>query len=77
MGVFNSIVDFDQLFHNSTQQPIIVNDISTATEEERKYLDWLIAQRFETDLLSNEPSCDCGMVKGGYKIGYRDRKSVV
>lgn len=69
MGVYLEHVDHDELFANSPVSPIIINDIPTVTEEQKEYLNGLIYKRFESDLLSNEPSCECGTTTGGYKLG--------
>lgn len=69
MGVYLEHVDHDELFAKSPISPIIINDIPTVTEEQKEYLNGLIYKRFETDLLSNEPSCECGATTGGYKLG--------
>jgi hypothetical protein len=69
LGVYLEHVDHDELFANSPVSPIIINDIPTVTEEQKEYLNGLIYKRFESDLLSNEPSCECGATTGGYKLG--------
>ena len=69
MGVYLQYVDHDRQFNESAVPPIIINDIPTVTEEQKAYIDNLIYKRFESDLLSNEPSCECGATTGGYKIG--------
>ncbi len=69
MGVYLEHVDHDELFANSPLSPIIINDIPTVNEEQKAYLDSLIFKRFESDLLSNEATCECGSTTGGYKVG--------
>ena len=69
MGVYLEHVDHDELFVNSPLSPIIINDIPTVNEEQKAYLDSLIFKRFESDLLSNEATCECGSTTGGYKLG--------
>ncbi len=69
MGVHLEHIDHDMLFSQSPVSPIIINDIPTVTEEQKAFLDNLIYKRFESDLLSNEPTCECGSTTGGYKIG--------
>jgi len=68
MGTFLYLQNHDDVFNRSTIAPIIVNDISTATIEQKEYLDNLITTRYEGDLLCNEPSCECGELKGGYNL---------
>lgn len=70
MGVALNVVNFTRLFDTSTIKPIIINDQSTATEPEREKINLLISTKYEdTDLFSNEPTCDCGALKGGYNLG--------
>jgi hypothetical protein len=69
MGVYLALNNGDDLFNESTVTPIVVNDISTVTETERDYVDNLISTRTESELMSNEPSCECGKLKSGYNLG--------
>lgn len=70
MGIHLSLVNFTRLIASSETDPIIINDLHTATEEDKRVLDNLISVRYEnTDLFSNEPSCECGFTKGGYRLG--------
>lgn len=69
MGVYLELVNHDDLFRKSTKEPVIINDLSGATEEDKSYIDNLISMRFNSDLLSNEPSCECGDTKSGYNLG--------
>lgn len=70
MGISLSLVNFSELFTRTGVQPIVVNDLSCASESDREYHDRLISVKYEkTDLFSNEPHCECGKLSGGYKIG--------
>lgn len=69
MGVYLEHVNHDQVFADSPISPVIINDVPTVTEEQKEFLNKLIYQRFETDLLSNEPTCECGTTTGAYKLG--------
>lgn len=69
MGVYLGLVNFTKLISSSEVQPIVVNDLANATEEDKRFLDNLISVRYDnTDLFSNEPSCECGTFKGGYNL---------
>ena len=69
MGIHLRLVNFTKLLSSSETQPIIINDISTATEENKQFLDSLISVKYDkTDLFSNEPTCECGRTRGGYKL---------
>jgi hypothetical protein len=69
MGVYLALVNHDDLFNRSTVSPIIINDLASATEEDKAYVNNLIRVKFDSDLLSNEPSCECGETKGGFALG--------
>lgn len=70
MGVYLALVNFTRLLSEAESQPIIINDLSTDTEESKRFLDNLISVKYEkTDLFSNEPCCECGTTRGGYNLG--------
>lgn len=69
MGVYLEHVNFDQEFSKLTFNPVIINDCPTVTQQQKEYIDTLIYKRFESDLLSNEPQCECGELSGRYKLG--------
>lgn len=69
IGTYLALLNHDDVFNRSPITPIIINDISTATEAERDYVNRLISTCADGDMLSNEPSCECGELKGGYNLG--------
>jgi hypothetical protein len=70
IGIRLQLVNFQHVFDRSPTQPIIINDVSSATEEDKARLDRLISTKYEnTDIFSNEPSCECGQITGGYNLG--------
>ncbi len=69
MGIYLALQNHDDLFNRSTVQPIIINDISAVTDAENDAVNRLISTRYTGDLMSNEPSCDCGYTKDGYNLG--------
>lgn len=69
MAVYQSLVNFDEVFSKLSTHPIIVNDIMDSSEEEREKLKNAIYTKYNSDLLSNLPSCDCGELKGEFNIG--------
>lgn len=72
MGILLELVNFDRMLAESSIQPIIVNDLSTATEEEKEFHDRIISTKYvETDLFSNEPSCECGYYRSTYNLGMK------
>lgn len=71
MGVYLELLNFDKLFAANPVTPVIINDIPVVTEEQTQFLDNLVFKRFDTDLLSNVPSCDCGETTRAYRIGLR------
>jgi len=66
MGVALEPTNFDDLFFNRTrQEPVIINDFSETSDEDKKALNRLIYTKYSTDdLLSNMPHCECGKTFG-------------
>lgn len=67
MGIYQEIIDHDDVFHNGiTHTPIIVNDYDASTEEDLNKFRNLICTQYtaDIDLLNNPPSCDCGTITG-------------
>ncbi len=70
MGLHLKLANFDSIFSQCSVEPIIINDLSSSTEEDKKHINRLISTTYEdTDLFSNEPTCECGTTKGGYNLG--------
>lgn len=69
MSIYQVLINFDDVFSKLQSPPIIVNDIMDSSEEEREALKSSIYTKYNSDLLSNLPSCDCGDIKGEYNIG--------
>lgn len=69
MGVYLELVNYTELFNNKKNEPIIVNDLDESTEEEKENFNKLIYTKYNSDLLSNLPTCECGEVSGEYNIG--------
>jgi hypothetical protein len=75
MGVGISLVNFNNLFRESpTRDPIVVNDFSESSEDDKDRLNRLILTKYTTDdLLSNLPTCECGEVLGEHNVGVNCR----
>jgi hypothetical protein len=71
MGIHLRLVNFQELFRNSTKVPIIINDILESSEEDKEAFNRMIYTKYNGDLLSNVPSCECGEVVGEYNLGVR------
>lgn len=69
MSIYQELVSFDELFSQLKAPPIIVNDIMDSSEEEREVLKNTVFTKYNSDLLSNLPSCECGDIKGEFNIG--------
>ncbi len=61
------MVNFDDLFRRSNQTPLIINDVVETTEADRENTRRFIYTEHEGDVLSNLPSCECGVTKGRRK----------
>lgn len=70
MGIHFSLVDFDELLALSRTPPIILNDMSVVTEEDRAALDRKTRTTYDNqDVINNIPSCECRTLTGGFMIG--------
>lgn len=69
MSVSQKLVNFNELFARLNSQPIIINDVMETSEEEKDNLKKLIYTRYNSDLLSNLPSCECGTGANGEQQG--------
>ena len=78
MGVSLRLLNFDDMFHrHSSRVPIIINDFSETSEEDKEALNLMIYTKYSTDLLSNLPSCKCGEVVGQHNARDGDRPGVI
>jgi len=78
MGVALELVDFDDMFHRGiSKAPIIINDYSEASEDDKESFNRLIYTKYSNDLLSNLPSCECGEVQGKLNARDRDQPGVI
>jgi hypothetical protein len=78
MGVALELVDFDDMFHRgTTKTPIIINDFSENSEDDKDAFNRLIYTKYSSDLLSNLPSCECGEVVGDYNARNGDQPGVI
>lgn len=70
MGVFLALENYNEMFSRHQRRvPIIVNDFSESSEDDKENINKLIYTKYSTDLLSNLPSCECGEIAGEYNIG--------
>lgn len=69
MPVFQKLVDFNRMFSQLTEPPIIINDIINNSEEDKENIKELVTTRFSSDMITLLPSCRCGITKGEFSIG--------
>lgn len=71
MGVYLELVNFDNLFFNKARvAPVIINDFSEQTEDDKDRFNKMIYTKYSTDdLLSNLPTCECGEIAGEHNVG--------
>lgn len=51
------------------EPPVIVNEMHNATDEAKAKIREMIITRYNSDMLSILPTCQCGQTKGEYAIG--------
>ena len=69
MAVSEELVNFNKLFIQLKHPPLIINDIVETSEEEKSILKNLVFTKYDSDVMKNIPSCDCGNITGEYNIG--------
>jgi hypothetical protein len=69
MPVFQRLVDHDKIFNSLQDEPIIINDLSNTTVEDRELIDHLVLTRYSSDTISVLPRCQCGKLKNEFLIG--------
>ncbi len=69
MAISAEIIDIDELFNTAPRPPLIVNDFNIYSEADREEIDRLIITQYGSDFLEVEPSCYCGVTKGGHLQG--------
>jgi len=71
MGHHLELEDFDDVFHNLSTQPLIVNDILDTIEGEKEKLDRSLMTVYNfTDLMDTVPRCSCGTLVGQHHIDH-------
>jgi hypothetical protein len=69
LPVYQELVDFNKVFKELKTEPIIINDLANATEEEKNRIRDLIQVRYSGDMLSMLPTCRCGETQGEHAVG--------
>ncbi len=69
MPIIQKLESYDDLFYSLLEPPILINEISINTDEERKMVQNLIVSRYTKDFVSLLPSCKCGYTKNKFSIG--------
>ena len=69
MGVCLNLLNFNTVFSQLKQPPVIVNDLVNSSIEQKEKLNSTILTAYSSDLLSNVPSCECGSITGEYNVG--------
>jgi hypothetical protein len=74
MGYAIELINLDEVFQTSTQQPVVVNDFNISSQEDREMLSKLIYTHYEGDSLHIVPTCECGELRGEFNRGIRCHK---
>jgi hypothetical protein len=70
MGISVRQLSQEAAFKKLKGTPIFLNDLPIMTEEDREKADTLTSTTFDqTDVFSNTPSCECGHLQDGFRIG--------
>lgn len=69
MAISLELVNFDQMFRQLKQPPVIINDVVETSEIEKDQLKTQIFTRYDSDLMKNLPACSCNKITGQFNIG--------
>jgi hypothetical protein len=62
-------VNFDAKIAESKHEPIILNELNSITEQDKEHIARLTTTVYDNvDVFSNEASCECGKLRGGYNL---------
>ena len=67
--IHQELEDFGKLFANLSTPPIIVNTMDTYSEEAKENIKRLIFTKYDSDVMSVVPRCDCGELTGHDNVG--------
>lgn len=66
MPIIQEIVDFNQMFHRLSEPPIVINDLTNNSEEDKEMIRELVTSRYSSDMIALLPTCRCGVTKGEF-----------
>lgn len=69
MSVYQELVNFDEVFNTLSTTPVIVNDMIDTSEEDKEKIRSQIYMKYNNDMLSSLPSCECGNITGAMNVG--------
>lgn len=59
MSIYRKLADLDKVFNQLPVQPMIINDISIYSEEDKEAIKKKIFTKYDTDVMSVVPRCGC------------------
>ena len=62
------LIDIDELYRSSSREKIAINNIDVTSEQDKEAVNKLLLTQLGSGFLDSEPSCMCGMTKGGYLV---------
>ena len=69
MTIYLGLVSHDREIGNLAHPPIVLNDLSNLTQEDREIVDGVTLTKFKGDLLENLPRCQCNKYRGYPDLG--------
>jgi len=71
MGIYATMVDFEDEFNRLERPPKFANDYDVSRPEERQALDMHLYTHYKnTDVIETSASCHCGYYTSAHRIGY-------
>lgn len=69
MPIIEKTVNLDDYYNSITSDKIVVNDVGYYSSEGRAHLEHALMTVYNGDTIIMAPSCDCGNLTGGYRLG--------
>jgi hypothetical protein len=72
-ALYAEIVNYDEMFHreSASERPVLITEFDVTLSEDKERLNRVLMTKYEGDTLDVTPQCDCGALKGEYRIGIR------
>ena len=68
MAITQNLKSYDSWFNVISSQKVIINDLDYLSMDDMEAINRQLITTYNSDIMSTVPSCDCGVVKGRFKL---------